>query len=88
MYCNGKLKAPEEVKDPDFGYNLKNCVKLVRKVEMYQYEEKVTNHQDKHGKHHKKYDYNAKWIETVIDSQHFHNSSSHKNPNKMPCLSK
>jgi len=26
---------------------------------MYQYEEKVSNHKDKHGKHHKKYDYNA-----------------------------
>ena len=55
---------------------------------MYQYEEKVTDHKDKHGKHHKKYEYNAKWKEAIIDSQHFHNSSGHKNPNKMPCLTK
>jgi len=35
VYCNGKLSAPLEVKDPDFGLQYKNCIKLIRTVEMY-----------------------------------------------------
>jgi hypothetical protein len=52
VYCNGKLSAPLEVKDPDFGLQYKNCIKLIRTVEMYQYVLKEYTHKDNEGNEH------------------------------------
>ena len=49
MYCNGKLLAPLELKDSDFGLQYKNCIKLIRTVEMYQFVERETVHKDEQG---------------------------------------
>ena len=75
---HGKLINEEVLNDADFSVSLKTP-KLVRIVEMYQWEEeKHTDDDDKTT-----YSYKKVWSESVIDSGSFH-ETGHENPGSMP----
>ena len=71
----GKLNidGSSELKDDIFGINVK-AVKMMRIVEMYQWEEKCTEEDDK-----EKCTYKKTWSEEIIDSTEF-TESGHSNP--------
>jgi hypothetical protein len=66
-------------------------LKLVRTVEMYQWEEEVKTEREKQlgGKEveHKRYTYKTKWSSQLIDSDAFAQSGTHTNPDSMPYAS-
>lgn len=77
----------ETLADSDFGVSA-NALKLVREVEMYQWDE------DKRSETQKKlgggtetvtrYAYSKRWADHVIDSSRFEEPSGHQNPSRMP----
>ena len=75
----GKLDVVDEsLSDPKFNISVKSS-KLVRKVEMYQWEE--TEHVDDDDT--KSYTYEKKWSDDLIESKDFH-QSGYNNPTSFP----
>ena len=75
---HGKLINEEVLKDEEFSLSLKTP-KLVRIVEMYQWEEDSNTDDDNKTT----YTYKKVWSESVIDSGNFHDAG-HDNPAIMP----
>ncbi|HEY3053848.1 MAG TPA: TMEM43 family protein [Thermoanaerobaculia bacterium] len=86
VHMTGKAITTETLTDPDF-LVAANAIKLRRKVEMYQWEEK------KESKTQKKlgggsetvttYSYEKTWSDRPIDSSSFKEASDHQNPSSM-----
>ena len=75
----GKLNVVDEtLTDPKFNISVKSS-KLVRKVEMYQWEE--TEHVDDDDT--RSYTYEKKWSDDLIESKDFH-QSGYNNPTSFP----
>ena len=75
----GNLEVMDEaLTDTKFNISVKSS-KLVRKVEMYQWEE--TEHTDDDDR--KTYTYEKKWSDDLINSQDFH-QAGHNNPGSFP----
>jgi hypothetical protein len=87
VHMTGKATTTETLTDPDF-LVAANAIKLRRKVEMYQWEEK------KESKTQKKlgggsetvttYSYDKTWSDRPIDSSSFKEAGDHQNPSSMP----
>lgn len=76
---SGKLNVlSDELQDDIFGVTQKTA-KLVRNVEMYQWEEDEDTDSDGNTT----YSYSKEWSNNIIDSSNFH-SSGHVNPQVMP----
>ena len=78
----GKLLNEQTMNDEDFKVSVKTP-KLVRTVEMYQWQENEQTDDDNNTT----YTYEKVWSETVIDSSNFH-QAGHENPTMMPYSSK
>jgi hypothetical protein len=91
VYVTGSASTTEELGDREFGVTGTGLLRLKRKVEMYQWEEKTTtNTREKIGggtETTTDYKYNKTWSERAIDSARFHMASQFKNP-PMPVSSK
>jgi len=91
VHVTGRATTTETLTDPDF-LVAANAIKLRRRVEMYQWEEK------KESKTRKKlgggtetettYSYTQTWSDRPIDSSSFKEADAHKNPAAMPFESK
>lgn len=68
----------ESTKDDVFNVGIKTA-KLVRTVEMYEWDEREDNSNDNTT-----YSYSKKWSDELIDSSMFHQPSGHENPTSMP----
>lgn len=83
IYVAGPISVASAISDVDFGV-LSNGLRLVRKVEMYQWTE------EQHTETHKKlggaeervttWRYTRKWTDQAVDSSKFHERSGHTNP--------
>lgn len=91
VYVTGKATAPEQLSDSEFGVSGTGLLRLKRKVEMYQWEEKTTTQtREKIGggtETTTDYKYTKTWSEQPINSANFHMASQFKNP-VMPAESK
>lgn len=70
-YLNGKLKIRTKAYDPTFKIE-KSCTKLVRTVEMYQWQESSSTHTDEEGNTSTDYTYHKTWSTRRINSESFH----------------
>ncbi|HSP33929.1 MAG TPA: TMEM43 family protein [Thermoanaerobaculia bacterium] len=87
VHVSGRATTSETLTDPEFLVSA-NAIKLRRRVEMYQWEEK------KESKTRKKlgggtetattYSYAQTWSEKPIDSSSFKEADAHRNPSSMP----
>jgi len=75
---NGKLINEEELYDSTFDVKVKTPV-LQRIVEMYQWKEESDTDEDGNTT----YSYKKEWVDTLVDSNDFHNGG-HVNPTSMP----
>ena len=71
---NGKLINEQELTDDDLGVTIKTP-KMIRVVEVYQWDENSTTDDDGHTT----YSYRKKWSDDLIDSGNFHDKNK-KNP--------
>jgi len=83
IHLTGEVKTSETLSDADFGVN-ETAIKLIRKVEMYQWTEKKESKTETKlgGKEETTttYDYVKKWSEGVVDSSGFKRQGGHENP--------
>ena len=83
VHLSGKVSSTEVLTDPTFGVSA-NCIKLQRKVLMYQWKEtKKTKTEKKTGGGEKKtttYSYSKVWSEKRISSDEFKKQEKHINP--------
>lgn len=86
VHLTGKATTAETLTDPDF-FIAANAIKLRRKVEMYQWEEKKESKTEKKlggGSETKTtYSYNKTWSDRPIDSGSFKEADEHRNPSEM-----
>lgn len=86
VHVAGETTAPAPVSDPELSISAAG-LKLVRKVEMYQWkEERSTETRKKLGGGEEtvtRYSYKREWSDSRIDSSRFRDSSGHQNP-QMP----
>lgn len=75
----GDVTVNADVTDTVFGIT-ETAVRLVRKVEMYQWVEESHTDDDDHTT----YTYKKEWRTTLIDSSDFNESGTHQNPTSMP----
>lgn len=87
IYTTGELKTDEVLTDSVFSQVSVNALKLKRKVEMYQWEETITEHTEKNmggsTTTTQTAFYHQKWSDSVINSATFM-ESGHENPHSMP----
>ena len=87
IHLTGKAATGETLTDPDF-LIAANAIRLQRKVEMYQWQEKSESKTEKKlggGTETKTtYSYNKAWEDHPIDSSSFKEADEHKNPSEMP----
>jgi hypothetical protein len=83
-YVSGDAKVSGDVRDPATGVTAP-VLRLVRHVEMYQWEEESHTSGGRHSTH-RTYDYYKTWRDSRIDSTSFHYHSGHENP-QFPILS-
>ncbi|MDO4629962.1 MAG: TMEM43 family protein [Planctomycetia bacterium] len=87
VYTTGELKTNETLKDSVFPQVSVNALKLNRKVEMYQWEETITEHTEKNlggsTTTTKTASYSKKWSDKLINSSTFM-EAGHDNPVSMP----
>lgn len=83
VHVSGDLKTGAPLTDPEFGITA-NAVQLVRKVEMYQWEEEKREETRKEtGGGETKvttYRYNQKWVDHAVNSSRFKTPAGHQNP--------
>ena len=83
VHMTGEAVTKETMEDTEFAMAVDNSYRLKRKVEMYQWCEKVTTEDDR-----KRYSYDRIWSETRINSSDFYDSYAHSNPhNEWPFVS-
>ena len=90
VLIHGNAATTNILNDDVFDSKVDNSLSLIRKVEMYQWEETKHSHSHTTGSGKNKrthytytYSYDKRWREYVINSNHFHNKSDHQNPNEM-----
>lgn len=86
VHMQGELEAATPLVDQGFQLALENCVRLERKVEMYQWVEKKTERDQGGGMVETHFEYETGWFEHVINSAAFREATRH-NPTAMPCSS-
>lgn len=83
VYVTGEATTADTVTDPVFGVSAQ-AIKLSRKVEMYQWQEKTSSRTKKNlgGSETttKTYDYRQEWSEKAINSGEFKHPEGHQNP--------
>jgi len=87
VHLSGQATTTETLADGEFGVQA-NAIKLIREVEMYQWDE------DKKSETKKKlgggeetvttYSYSKEWSDQLIDSSNFKETSGHENPSQFP----
>lgn len=87
VHLSGQATTTEVLADGEFGVQV-NAIKLIREVEMYQWDE------DKKSETKKKlgggeetvttYSYSKEWSDQLIDSSDFKEPSGHENPSQFP----
>lgn len=87
VHVSGPVTTEETLTDEELGVSA-NALKLLRKVEMYQWVE------EKHSEEKKKlgggtetvttYDYNRQWSDNAVDSSSFRHPEGHENPGALP----
>ena len=86
IHVSGMLATNATLSDPEFGIS-KPGIRLVRKVEMYQWQEKTeTRTREKVGGGKETittYKYSRVWSDKVIDSGSFRRPAGHANPGQM-----
>lgn len=86
VYLTGDAVSEDTLQDPFFNVSV-NAIKLMRTVEMYQWQEKVESRTERgsNGKEvtTKTYSYTQCWSETKIDSSNF-KEAGHNNPYEFP----
>jgi len=89
VHIAGDTTVGKSVRDADFGFDA-NGLRLVRKVEMYQWkEERRSESQKKVGGGEEtvtRYTYTKEWSDRAVDSSRFRNVNDHRNP-AMPSVS-
>ncbi len=87
VHLTGKATTVDTLADPEFNVSA-NAVKLRRRVEMYQWEEKKESSTRKKvgggSETTTTYSYNKKWSDSVVDSSGFKEAGEHQNPSSMP----
>ncbi len=87
VHLTGAVATDEVLRDPEFGISL-GAVKLVRTVEMYQWDETSTSDTDKKigggTETTTTYSYDKRWSGHLIDSREFKQPDGHANPASMP----
>ena len=87
IHISGEAKTSGPLADPEFGIS-EEAIKLIRKVEMYQWVEQVdskTENKVGGGTETKKtYSYDREWRGSHVDSSKFKVTNQHQNPPKMP----
>jgi hypothetical protein len=87
VHLSGEATAPGLREDSLVGVRSAG-LKLVRSVEMYQWDEDVKTEREKKlgGKEEerKTYTYKTQWSSSLIDSDDFRNPNGHTNPDRMP----
>lgn len=68
----------EHIVDDEFDVSVDNAVKLVRKIEIYQWVEESRKNSDRTT-----YVYHKEWRSGLLNSNNF-NDPSHENPSEMP----
>jgi len=90
VHTSGAVTTEGPVEDPDLGVQAQ-AVKLLRKVEMYQWKQKEKSEtRSKLGggtETVKTYSYEKAWLPEVVDSSEFRQSGGHENPGSMPISS-
>ncbi len=91
VHISGLATTEKILNDPVFNVSEK-AIKLLRSVEMYQWDEKQSSTTKKKlggGKETKTtYSYKKVWESRVINSNNFKKTSGHENPNELPYKSK
>jgi hypothetical protein len=91
VYFSGLATTHESLKDPLLALSI-NAIRLTRKVEMYQWQQKIETKTEKNiggdEKEVKTYSYKPAWSETLIDGRQFKYPTGHHNPLKMPVKSR
>jgi hypothetical protein len=86
IHTSGDAVTEDQPSDPEFGISV-NALKLIRKVEMYQWEESQSKETKKKlgggTETVTTYDYSKKWSEQAIPSSKFKKPSEHTNPAEM-----
>lgn len=84
IYVTGKATTDETLTDPVFGITSPETVRLVRHVEMYQYDQEEDSKTEKKlggGTETKTtYTYHTKWSSSPINSANFKRPEGHENP--------
>lgn len=87
VHFSGMATTPQTVNDPEFGISV-NALRLERKVEMYQWEEKSSSSEKKNvggsATTTTTYTYNKTWSDRLISSGSFNQVADHQNPSSMP----
>jgi len=88
VLVSGPLNIEDDLEDPLYGIKIK-AVKLKKLVQMYQWyetEDQKDQKLDLHGHDHieSTYSYARDWFDHPIDSESFHNSLGHHNPESWP----
>jgi len=91
VHMTGKATTTEFLADPEFNVSA-NAIKLRRRVEMYQWEEKKESETRKKvgggSETVTTYKYEKAWSDRAIDSSNFKEASDHQNPGSMPFYSR
>jgi hypothetical protein len=88
VHLSGEATTSETVSDPEFGVSAPSAIKLVRNVEMYQWqEEKKSQERSKLGGGKETtttYTYSTQWSGRPVDSSSFKHPEGHGNPGSFP----
>ncbi|WP_207540191.1 TMEM43 family protein [Sabulicella rubraurantiaca] len=84
VYVSAPLTASSTLKDPEFGVAAPNAIRLVRRVEMYQWRERQHSEtRTRVGGGQETvttYSYSREWSSSAIDSNRFRQIEGHRNP--------
>lgn len=67
---HGDIKTTENLVDDDLGIRLEDGIKMIRKIEIYQYFESKNKDKDENNEEHT---YRKDWAQDIVDSYSFHN---------------
>lgn len=87
VHVSGKATTSQNLTDDPFGVTFEG-IRLNRNVEMYQWVETTTSKTKKKlgggTKTVTVYDYEQRWVPTLVDSSGFEQTSGHENPTQLP----
>ena len=88
VHLTGLAETKETLTDPVFNVSEEKAIKLIRRVEMYQWKETKKSKSKKQTgggtKTETTYSYNKVWSDDVINSNNFNKSQQYRNPSKKP----